>query len=100
MENPFVRSDPELAQAIVENLANDVAGQTALGRVARELTIPESHQAAAKGPDPDRAVGFRQQRTDRGVVEAILRSMRGALSVVKVVERAVARSNPDSSLPI
>src|SRR5262249_11290690 len=87
-------------RAVVEHLANDVARQPVVGRVAGERAVPEPQEAAAKRADPERAVGIRQDRPDRKAALGVVGTKRGEAPVLVAVDRAVTRSDPDGAVSI
>jgi hypothetical protein len=59
-----MRTEPEIARAIGNNLADDIVRQSFIDAKACEFSIPKAQQPASKSADPDGAIILGQQRPD------------------------------------
>src|SRR5262245_24069143 len=95
MKNTFVRPDPQMSLSIVQDLRNDVAGQSVARGVTGELAVLEPQQPAAKRSHPDRPVVVRKQRPERPGFQAVAGLIARELSVLMVKQVSLTGADPE-----
>src|ERR1035438_1803014 len=94
-EDSTVGTDPEIPLTVIEDMADPVIRQPFARGNGCEPSVPQTAQAAAKGPHPERAIFLGQQRPHKIIGQSVLPAKLRELALFEPAQASARHAKPD-----